>query len=648
MTLLRRFVAGLLVLICTLVPALAETRVALVVGNSNYQTVGTLDNPVNDASDIAIALEGLGFEVILGRDLTRSGMEDAAGRFANLALQSDVALFYYAGHGFQVNGVNYLVPVDAQVTAPGDVAKETLPMGLILNALEAAPGLKLVFLDACRDNPFQAQIALGDDGQGLAGIATNADFMIGYSTQPFAVAYDGEGRNSYFTEALLNHIYTPGLDISQLMVSVRRDVMAATGGRQIPWDHSSLTRDFQFDQSPVTISEETMLYQVAATAGDPLLMELYLNRYPEGAHVSEVLAALPQDGAAARAAPGSASRTLVGDDAQAERLWNLAQRSRMRPLLEFYVQRYPDGVHVDQALRLLQSLPREQDATPGSICERLATHPRDATASNAGVPFDALRRNALTAIQACSAASVRAPNLPHYIALLARATAASGDLERAIDLYRNAAARGDLRAMVSLAQLSETGTGMPRDPQAALDLYRRAAEGGSLDAMINLAVILYQGAGTPQDIPTALDWMRRAADGGSAKALFNLGVWAQEGVSDQPRDALDYFTQAAQQGEFGGYRAAAILLDEGRGVPRDPEAAANMLLRGAAEDDGTVLGELTRAADQWQRDTMMAVQTRLKAAGYYTSRIDGLSGPNFVAALELWRNGGFLPEVLVN
>lgn len=658
---LLRVLMVLLTIVSGAAPALSETRVALVIGNSDYQFFNPLRNAGNDASDLSIALEGLGFDVTLGNDLTHDEMNAIVENFAVAAADADVALFYFAGHGFQVAGENYLVPVDAQVTLNPDadavdpasrllgVETATFPLRRVLEVVESSPGIKLVFLDACRNNPLDLGPELTSQIQeGLARVGTSADFLISFATQPDYVSWEGSGRNSFFTQAILNHIYTPGMDISELMIAVRRDVIAATGGVQIPWENSSLTRQFQFDRSPVTASEETMLYQVAAAAGDPLLMELYLNRYPEGAHVGEVLAALPGASGDAAVQLGQTSRTLVGEDAQEERLWNLAQRSRMRPLLEFYIQRYPDGLHSDQAQRLLQSLPREQDATPGGICERLATHPRDATAANAGVPFDTLRRNAVTAIQACSAATVRAPEQPHFVALLARATAASGDMDRAIDLYRNAAARGDLRAMVSLAQLNETGTGMPVNPQAALELYERAAQAGSLDAMINLAVVLFEGQGADRDVARAIDLTRRAAREGSAKALFNLGYLAQDGVIDQPGDALDYFLRAARGGEYAGYRAAAILLDEGRGVPRDTEAAANMLLRGAAEDDGTILRELTQAPDQWQRDTLRAVQTRLRAAGYYNSRIDGRSGPNFVAALEVWRNGGFVAEVLLN
>ncbi len=636
---MRRVVAVLFACLVFVGQAIAEERVALIVGNSAYQNVSALDNPINDALDVSVALEGLGFTVILGTDLVQDEMNQAIEIFAERAASADVVLFYYAGHGFQVSGQNYLVPVDSRLTGVQDLETQTLPIQDVLDAMEQSRGLKLVFLDACRDNPFGAELDQRA-GSGLARVGTAADFMFVYATQPDNVAYDGTGRNSFFTQAMLGHIYTPGQDIADLMINVRRDVLASTGGRQVPWENSSLTRQFRFDQSPATASEETLLWQVAAAEQSSDLMQLYMNRYPQGAHVEDVIAFLDTGG----------SRNLTTGDqaAEAERLWGLARRTRMRPLLEYYLERYPQGSNRSEAERLLSVIPDVEDNSPARVCERLATHPRDATAAQSGVSFARLRQNAQPAMQACAAAAAQSPDLPHYTALLARATAASGDIERAVSLYKSASDRGDLRAMVSLAQLTETGNGLPQDPAAALSLYERAADGGSPDAMINLAIILFEGGQVTQDVNRAVQLLRRAAEFGSAKAVFNLGVLAQDGVVDQPGDALEYFKRAARDGEIQGYRAAAILLDEGRGIDRDPEAAADMLLRGTAADRGALLEQLTTSTNQWSRETIRALQSRLKDAGYYTAGIDGLPGPSFTNALTRWRNGGFNADILQN
>ncbi len=618
-----------------------DTRVALVIGNSDYQFVGALDNPINDASDIAIALEGLGFQVFLGTNETREGMLRIADSFADAARYADAAMFYYAGHGFQVSGRNYLVPVDAQITSAEDISRQTLLLDDILDRLDQSKGVKLVFLDACRDNPFAG--AEESVNEGLARVGSAADYLISYATQPDNVAYDGDGRNSFFTEALLSHIYTPGQDIADLMINVRKDVLSTTGGRQIPWENSSLTRQFRFDNSPVTASQETMLWQIAAGAQDPQLMQLYMENYPQGAHVEDVMAFLERDPSAL-----TRTRTLQSNGDDSDRLWLLAQRSRSRPLLEFYLEQHPDGKYAEKARRLIQSIPRPEDSSPGAICERLATHPRDGTAKISGVPFARLQQNAVAAIQACSAAVAQSPDLPHYMALLARAIASTGDLDRAVGLYQRAAERGDLRAMVSLAFLYETGTGVPQNQDRANALYQEAIVGGSLDAMINLAVALLEGTSGVKDESQAIELLKKAAEGGSAKAIYNLGVLSQNGTTGSPTDALGYFKKAAELGEYPGYRAAAVLLDEGRGIDRNPEQAADLLLRAMASDNGAVFRELTEQTDNWSKDTVAAIQTRLAAAGLYQAAIDGRPGPSFTAASTAWRNGGFDPAILSN
>jgi tetratricopeptide (TPR) repeat protein len=227
-------------------PAAPRTRVALVIGNGAYQHATRLPNPTNDAADVAQALRRLGFEVVDGRDLDRRGMEDKVREFSRKLDRAHVALFFYAGHGMQVAGRNYLIPVDAKLERAGDINFETVDISHVLGQMEADQRVNLVFLDACRDNPLARSFArsLGTRstavGQGLASIQGAVGTMIAYATQPDAVALDGDGRNSPFTAALLKHLATPGLDIGVLMRRVRADVVQETRGRQVPWDHSSL------------------------------------------------------------------------------------------------------------------------------------------------------------------------------------------------------------------------------------------------------------------------------------------------------------------------------------------------------------------------------------------------------------------------
>lgn len=233
---------------CGLSAAHASDRVALVIGNGAYQHATRLKNPVNDAADFARALREIGFEVIEGRDLDRRGIEERIRTFSDKLDSAKIALFFYAGHGLQVDGRNYLVPVDARLRRPGDLALDTVDVQVVLQQMEAGQRANLVFLDACRDNPLARNLASAFGagrsaavGRGLSSMQSPVGTLIAFATQPDAIASDGSGRNSPFTAALVKHIRTPGTDIAILMRRVRNDVLAATGQKQVPWDHSSLT-----------------------------------------------------------------------------------------------------------------------------------------------------------------------------------------------------------------------------------------------------------------------------------------------------------------------------------------------------------------------------------------------------------------------
>jgi tetratricopeptide (TPR) repeat protein len=230
-------------------PPIAGRRVALVIGNGDYRYANKLPNPPNDAADIAAALRKLDFDVVEGRDLDKHAVEDKLREFGRKLNGAKLALFFYAGHGMQVAGKNYIIPVDAKLEQPGDLRLDTIDLSDVLAQMEAEQRVNLVFLDACRDNPLSRSFArsLGTRsaavGQGLAMVQSGVGTMIAYATQPDAVALDGAGRNSPFTTALLRHIGTPGVDIGAVMRRVRADVIAATNEKQVPWDHSSLVGD---------------------------------------------------------------------------------------------------------------------------------------------------------------------------------------------------------------------------------------------------------------------------------------------------------------------------------------------------------------------------------------------------------------------
>ena len=261
---LKHFAAGLFALaglLAGIAPAAAEKRVALVIGNSAYENVPRLTNPSNDATDVAAKLKALGFEVVEGIDLGKRDMEKRIRAFAEALNGADVGLFYYAGHGLQVDQRNFLAPVDAQLKSESDLDFEAVQLDLVLKNMVRNAATSLVFLDACRDNPLAAKLAqVGrslDVGRGLARIETPASMMIVYATEPGKVALDGAGRNSPFTGALLRHIDTEGASISDVMIAVRNDVLSETSGKQRPFESASLTGQFFFKPKPEQTADES-------------------------------------------------------------------------------------------------------------------------------------------------------------------------------------------------------------------------------------------------------------------------------------------------------------------------------------------------------------------------------------------------------
>ena len=229
----------------------AETRIALVIGNSEYSS-GPLPNPANDAKMIGETLSSLGFEVIARRNADQNTMKRAIQEFGSRLEKggpSAVGLFYYAGHGVQLNGRNYLIPTTAQIEREGDVEIEAVSADWVIEQMRYARNrLNIVILDACRNNPFTRSMRSVDHG--LATMDAPAGILIAYSTAPGAVAADGSGRNSPYTEALSRAMRDLHEPVEQVFKHVRVGVMGATSGRQVPWESSSLTGDFYFAAAP--------------------------------------------------------------------------------------------------------------------------------------------------------------------------------------------------------------------------------------------------------------------------------------------------------------------------------------------------------------------------------------------------------------
>src|SRR3954447_25527964 len=227
-------------------PAQAERRVALVIGNSAYKSVPRLANPVNDATLVGGMFKKAGFDVVDTKlDLSVVEMRKALREFGNRTRDADVAVIYYAGHGIELDGTNYLIPVDATLETDTDVLDETFPLDRVLFTVEPARQLRLVILDACRDNPFaktmKRTIASRAVGRGLAKVEPSSpNTMIAFAAKAGSTASDGDSKNSPFATALVDHLAKPGLDLRKAFGFVRDDVLKATNNAQEPFIYGSL------------------------------------------------------------------------------------------------------------------------------------------------------------------------------------------------------------------------------------------------------------------------------------------------------------------------------------------------------------------------------------------------------------------------
>lgn len=309
--------------------AKAQKRVALVIGNSAYTHTPALTNPRNDAADVAAALAGFGFQVVEGYDLDKPGFDRTVRAFAVALQGADTGVFFYAGHAIQVQGQNYLVPVDAELSAAAALDFEMVRLDLVQRTMESQARTNILFLDACRDNPLMRNLARSmgtrsaSIGQGLATVEAGVGTLISFSTQPGNVALDGGGRNSPFAGALVRNMRQSTDDLSSLLISVRNDVMKATGNKQIPWEHSSLTGRFYFSLAALSApppappntrtlprDEAADAWAAAKDSASPTVLEAFITRYTGSFYAElarERLQSLKSQQPAATTAPGPAT-----------------------------------------------------------------------------------------------------------------------------------------------------------------------------------------------------------------------------------------------------------------------------------------------------------------------------------------------------
>ena len=332
-----RYLTIVLSLFCMLFAAdaaRADKRVAFVVGNGAYKNVAQLPNPPIDAKAMAAVLRNVGFDVVEGTNLTRDAMTERLLEFGKKAQGADVAVFFYAGHGIAISGTNYLLPIDADIKSEMDVKLgAAINIDLTLDQTMSDAKVKLVFLDACRDNPFAAKIKSNSATRsvsvqtGLAEMKSGEGTLIAFATGPGQTALDGqEGTNSPFTRALMAHITEPGVEIQQAMTEVRAQVNEETNKGQLPWGHTNL------------------------------IGSVFLNP----------AAAAPASAAAPSSSPAAVASTSGGSDVELE-FWRSIKDSNKPEELNAYLTSYPNGQFKSLALARIASLENGPSTTTRNL-----------------------------------------------------------------------------------------------------------------------------------------------------------------------------------------------------------------------------------------------------------------------------------------
>ena len=494
---LRSFVVAVVAFVVLLAPVvvLADGRVALVVGNSTYAHIGRLPNPENDAADMAAALRRLGFEVTTEYDADRVELTEALRAFTRQSAGADISLVFYAGHGIEMDRVNYLVPVDARLERDVDVRFETVTLDDLLVSTVGAR-LRLVILDACRNNPLARSMqrtvasrsvsggSFGNLDESLLGDET----LVAYAAAAGTTAADGRGRNSPYTSALLSHLEEP-LEILTLFRRVRAHVLASTNGQQRPHEYQSLVAEHYLSVPPTA------------------------EAVPAAPAVPAVVAALD-------AVPPAAVDVEVGD-LHVVRLRQLAEQgnaSAQRELGERY-EEGRGGVALDyrEAVAWYRRAAAQGDvrgqANLGAMYANGTGVPRDDEPAlmwfrRAADQGDARGQNGLGVMYAYGRGVPR-------------------DDDEAVRWYRRAAEQGYPRGQHSLGWMYQNGRGVRRDDDEAVRWYRRAAEQGHAPGQHNLGWMYQNGRGVRRDDDEAVRWHRRAAEQGHAPGQHNLG-WMYE------------------------------------------------------------------------------------------------------------------------
>lgn len=560
----------------------AQDRWALVMGVSTYDsaTIPSLRNTVNDARTIAGALDNMGFRIYYLENAAKAEVEAAVRDIAAEQGAADLGLVYFAGHGLQVGGENYLLPSDVEAEGADFLETGAISVGALVAELSAIGTRSLVvILDSCRDSPFPDQEAIGT---GLALVDAPQNTIIAFSTAPGAVAFDGAGANSPYTAALASALEGAEQDMRDVLRLVRARVRLATGGLQTPWFIDNTRAPMVIARRNAAAPEElaamlgdrqitlsTTAWRTIVESADPRDFERFTALFPED-DLAQV--ARRQLAEIDRAAPGF-------------------------PLMELRVE----GPDRDIPGGLLSEV---------TACDILATGTGDVRALVEPVPHDLV--NTRAALRACVEAVRDDPENARLVNHLARVLRLAQRYEEALFYYERAAAMGHPSAYGGIAAFYRQGIGVERDDARAFEAARRGAMLGSPQLRLMTAIFYREGWSVPQSFPEARRWTELAVQDGFVHAYVALGDFYRRslGTAPDPARAVDYYRQAAALGSTDAMNLVGLAYMRGEGVERDTDTGIAWLVQASERGNPHAAFSLGRAFnDGWgvQKDLSTAL-----------------------------------------
>ena len=654
------------VLFATLSPAYAEgKRVALVIGNGAYQSVPALPNPSNDAAVVATALRKQGFEVVTALDLTRAELEKAVERYARSLNGADISLFYYSGHGIEVGGENRLIPIDATLAEPQDLETQTFSLQTIMFYMQSNSKAQLIYLDACRNNPFSDRKFLAgveDEetkaGKGLAAFKGSIGSLVAYAASPGQEALDGEGTNSPFTSAVIKHSFVQGLDVQNALMKVTEEVWNATNRSQRPWVNSTLVKPVFLNGLAVRTFAPNMPDINIETLSSAPMREVLSGPYILGAGAQPVFA-----NNAANTVPQAdvykllrmpKSGTLYADD-------QIVGEGMLLDAAAFATLKYePSTTEVAPAATLgVAAVSKTGASTAINVvlpllfddCDLLAGEPLDLQGVGKGVEFEAM--NGARAVDACVKAAATYVDVPRFIYQLGRSKLADGKQSEAIRLMQRAAELGHIRAHTTLGDLTLRGIGLSKSASDANALFSLAVDKGDPVALFALGRNMVKGIGIKSDAKQGIALLKRAAEMGNTDALDEIGslyLYGQNVKANPKRAARFLEASVTRSVAKSKRRKSPALIDNpntatdlgalyynGKGLKRDLRQAIKWYELGAERGNQGGVADLSWIYTEGPED--MRNPTR---AVWFTSLALGTEG--FRGDAEMLRRLASLPD----